>query len=75
LAHGIVGAVFSSVRRWLSRPAPTLSPDALIDLVSQTVWFGIAGHARRFGLEIDPDRTVEEITADVLAGLMETSGR
>ncbi|GAB7005629.1 TetR/AcrR family transcriptional regulator [Nocardioides sp. AN3] len=75
LAHGIVGAVFSAVRRWLKRPDPLLTPQTLVGLVSQTVWFGIDGHARRFGLEIDPERTVEDITADVAAGLMETSGR
>jgi AcrR family transcriptional regulator len=73
LAYGIVGAVFSSVRRWLDHPDPTLTPEALIRLVSQTVWFGIDGHARRFGVQIDPDRTVEEIAGSVVAGLLEIS--
>jgi AcrR family transcriptional regulator len=75
LAFGIVGGVFSSVRRWLTHPDPTLTPETLVALVSQTVWFGIDGHARRFGVEIDPDRTVEEIAGDVLGGLVEAGGR
>lgn len=75
LAYGMVGAVFSSVRRWLTHPDPSLTPEAVITLISQTLWFGIDGHARRFGVEIDPDRTVEDIAGDMLAGLMETSGR
>jgi AcrR family transcriptional regulator len=73
LAYGMIGAVFSSVRRWLAHPDPTLGPDAVIRLISQTLWFGIAGHARRFGVEIDPDRPVEEIAGEVLAGMVEGS--
>lgn len=69
LAYGIVGAVFSSVRRWLAHPDPRLTPEMLVRLISQTVWFGMDGHARRFGVEIDPDRTVEELAADLLVGL------
>lgn len=69
LAYGIVGGVFSSVRRWLTHPDPALTPETVIALVSQTVWFGIDGHARRFGVVIDPDRAVEQIAGDVLAGL------
>jgi len=75
LAYGMVGAVFSSVRRWLTHPDPQLTPEALIDLVSRTLWFGIDGHARRFGLQIDPDRSVEDIAGDMLSGLVETGGR
>ena len=75
LAYGMVGAVFSSVRRWLDHPDPTLTPEALIKLISQTLWFGIDGHARRFGVEIDPTRPVDEIAVEVLAGAMEGDGR
>jgi AcrR family transcriptional regulator len=75
LAYGIVGGVFSSVRRWLSHPDPALTPETLVSLASQTVWFGIDGHARRLGVHIDPDRTVEDIAGDVLAGLVEAGGR
>lgn len=75
LAYGMVGAVFSSVRRWLDHPDPTLTPDALITLISQTLWFGIAGHARRLGVEIDPDRPVDQIAVALLAGVTEGTGR
>ena len=75
LAYGMVGAVFSSVRRWLAHPDPTLTPEKIITLVSQTLWFGIDGHARRFGLVIDPGRPVEEIAAEVLGELTGTSER
>ena len=75
LAYGIVGAVFSSVRRWLRHPDPALTPETLVALVSQTVWFGIDGHARRLGVEIDPERAVEDIAGDVLGALVEAGGR
>jgi AcrR family transcriptional regulator len=75
LAYGIVGGVFSSVRRWLAHPDPALPPDALVTLISQTVWFGIEGHARRLGVAIDADRTVEEIAGDVLGALAGTGRR
>lgn len=69
LAYGIVGAVFSAVRRWLTRPSRVLAPDALIQLVSETVWYAIDGHARRLGVVIDPARPVNEIADRVLAGM------
>ncbi|SFC77303.1 transcriptional regulator, TetR family [Nocardioides terrae] len=75
LAYGMVGAAFSSVRRWLVHPDPTLTPDAVITLVSQTLWFAVDGHARRFGVRIDPDRPVQDIAGEVLAGLVEGGGR
>jgi AcrR family transcriptional regulator len=75
LAYGMVGAVFSSVRRWLTHPDPTLTPEKVVTLVSQTLWFGIDGHARRFGLVIDPDRPVEDIAGEVLGELLGTSDR
>lgn len=75
LAYGVVGAVFSSVRRWLTHPDPSLTPELLISLISQTVWFAIDGHARRFGVEIDATRPVDEIAADVLAGFSENGSR
>lgn len=67
LVHAIVGAVFSAVRRWLARPDRTLSPDMLIELVSQSVWYVVDGHARSFGIAIDPARPVQDLAADALA--------
>jgi len=75
LAYGMVGAAFASVRRWLAHPDPTLTPDAVITLISQTLWFAVDGHARRFGVHIDPDRPVHDIAGEVLAGLIEDGGR
>jgi AcrR family transcriptional regulator len=75
LAYGMVGAVFSSVRRWLTHGDPTLTPEKVIALISQTLWFGIDGHARRFGLVIDPGRAVEDIAGELLGELMGTSDR
>jgi AcrR family transcriptional regulator len=75
LAYGMVGAVFSSVRRWLTHQDPTLTPEKVIALVSQTLWFGIDGHARRFGLVIDPGRPVEDIASGLLGELTGTSDR
>ena len=61
LMHGLVGAVFGSVRRWLNRPAPVLSAERLQATVSQSVWFVLEGHARIAGVELDPERTVAEL--------------
>ena len=61
LMHGLVGAVFGSVRRWLNRPQRTLSADRLRATVSQSVWFVLEGHARLAGVSLDPDRTVAEL--------------
>jgi AcrR family transcriptional regulator len=65
LVFGIVGAVFSSVRRWVSRPERTPSAPALVLLVSDTVWYIINGHARGLGLELDPHQPVEELLGAV----------
>jgi AcrR family transcriptional regulator len=75
LAYGIVGAAFSSVRRWLAHPSPTLPPEAVIRLISQTLWYAIDGHARRFGLEIDPDRPVDQIALQLVGGAAEGTAR
>jgi AcrR family transcriptional regulator len=68
LVYGLVGAVFNAVRRWVARPGSVLTPAALTTVTSRSVWFVIDGHARDFGVEIDPDRTVEELLATLVAG-------
>jgi AcrR family transcriptional regulator len=55
LAHGLVGAVFGAVRRWVSRKPRAPEAKALVDLLSQSVWNLLDGHARRLHLSIDPD--------------------
>lgn len=72
LMHGLVGAVFGSVRRWLNRPEPVLSAERLQATVSQSVWFVLEGHARAAGVELDPDRTVAELL-EAAAGVTEAA--
>ncbi|MEO9325180.1 TetR/AcrR family transcriptional regulator [Nocardioides sp. C4-1] len=55
LSHGLVGAVFGAVRRWVSRDPRQPSATVLVDLLSESVWNLLDGHARRLGLRIDPD--------------------
>lgn len=55
LAHGLVGAVFGAVRRWVSREPRAPEAKVLVDLLSQSVWNLLDGHARRLRLHIDPD--------------------
>lgn len=63
LMHGLVGAVFGSVRRWLNRPQRALSAERLQTTVSQSVWFVLDGHARAAGVTLDPGLTVTELLA------------
>jgi hypothetical protein len=67
LVYGLVGAVFSAVRRWLSRGERGVDSAALITLVSQSLWYVVDGHARTLGIVIDPQRPLDELVADVLA--------
>lgn len=63
LVFGVVGAVFSAVRRWVSRDQPQPSAEALIAQVSRSVWFLIAGQAEDFGVTLAPDVPLEELLA------------
>jgi AcrR family transcriptional regulator len=61
LVFGLVGAVFTSVRRWLSRPDRGPTADEFIDVASEAIWHQIAGMARARGVELDPDVPVEQL--------------
>lgn len=61
LAHGLVGAVLGAVRRWISRDERQPSARTLSALLSESVWHILDGHARRLGLEIDPDLPIEQL--------------
>jgi AcrR family transcriptional regulator len=61
LAHGLVGAVLGAVRPWIARSEQVPSAAQLSQLLSESVWFIIDGHARRLGLDIDPDRPLAEL--------------
>lgn len=67
LVFGLVGAVFAAVRRWVSRPERTPDAELLVELVTESVWFIIVGHARALGLELRRDQPVEELLASVEA--------
>lgn len=55
LAHGLVGAVFGAVRRWVTREPQEPSAAEISELLSKSVWNLLDGHARRFDIFIDPD--------------------
>lgn len=61
LVFGLVGAVFSAVRRWVARPERAPAAPVLVALVRDSVWFIIQGHARTLGLELDPAMPVEQL--------------
>lgn len=55
LSHGLVGAVHGAVRRWVARAPREPSAASLSELLSMSVWNLLDGHARRLGLDLDPD--------------------
>ena len=61
LVFGLVGAVFTSVRRWLSRPDRGPSVDEFVDIASEAIWHQIAGMAKARGVELDPEVPVEQL--------------
>ncbi len=61
LAYALVGAVFGAVRRWASREQREPSAAQLSDILSRSVWHLLDGHARRLGLDLDPDLPIEEL--------------
>ena len=63
LVFGLVGAVFSATRRWLARAERRPDTDTFVNLVSDSVWHIIDGHARRLGIELDPHVSVESMFA------------
>ncbi len=61
LAYALVGAAFSAVRRWVSREPRRPDTAEFASLLSDSVWLILDGHARRLGVEIDPDLPIEEL--------------
>jgi AcrR family transcriptional regulator len=61
LVFGLVGAVFTSTRRWLSRPDRSPAREQFVALVTEAVWFQIAGMANHRGVVLDPDVPVEQL--------------
>ena len=60
LAHGLVGAVLGATRRWVTREPRVPDAAAISEFLSQSVWHLLDGHARRLGLDIDPDVPIEQ---------------
>ena len=71
LVFGLVGAVFTSTRRWLSRPEHKPDRAAFVELVTEAIWLQIAGMAARRGVVLDPDVPVEALLEAAFDG---TSG-
>jgi AcrR family transcriptional regulator len=65
LVYGLVGSVFSAVRRWITRPERTLSADALITVIANSLWAVISDMARQLGVDIDPDLPLDQVLAGV----------
>ena len=61
LAHGLVGAVFATVRRWVHLGAKVPDVDHLTDLVVESTWAVIDVRLRAYGLRIDPDAPIESL--------------
>ena len=61
LVFGLVGAVFTSTRRWLGRPEQKPDREKFVELVTEAIWLQIAGMAAARGVELDPDVPVEAL--------------
>jgi AcrR family transcriptional regulator len=68
LVFGLVGAVFTATRRWLSRPERRPDRERFVELVTDAVWLQIAGMARRRGVDLRPDVPVETLLESALEG-------
>ena len=68
LVFGLVGAVFTSVRRWLSRPDRKPSAEQFVALATEAIWLQIAGMAHARGVDLDPDLPVERLLEAALDG-------
>ncbi|WGL52700.1 TetR/AcrR family transcriptional regulator [Nocardioides sp. BP30] len=55
LAHGLVGAVFATVRRWLQLGAKVPDREHLTDLVVESAWAVLDVRLRAYGHVLDPD--------------------
>lgn len=63
--HGILGAALGSVRRWLERE-DEVTEDLLARVLGRSLWFLIDGHARDYGIHLDPDQRI----SDFVGGLV-----
>jgi AcrR family transcriptional regulator len=61
LVFGLVGGVFTSTRRWLSRPEHGPTQETFVTLLTQATWLQIAGMASERGVVLDPEVPVEQL--------------
>jgi AcrR family transcriptional regulator len=61
LAFGLVGAVFSAVRRWLATEGPRAPSGVLVAGLTDSVWYLLAGHARSLGITLRREQAVQEL--------------
>lgn len=61
LAFGLVGAVFSTVRRWLVLGEDRPPASVLVSSVSDSVWYLLEGHARSLGVALHRDQPVQDL--------------
>jgi AcrR family transcriptional regulator len=63
LVFGLVGAVFGTVSRWMSKPERTPPAPVLVQLATSSVWHILHGHALDLGVTLDPGVPVEDLLA------------
>jgi AcrR family transcriptional regulator len=61
LAHGLVGAVYMAVGRWLELGASVPDRDHLVELVVDAAWALVDVRLRAYGLVVDPDAPTETV--------------
>ncbi len=62
LVFGFVGSVFTSVRRWLTRPVLEPPAPEFVDMLTQALFSQISGlAAMRGGIVLDPDLPVDRL--------------
>ncbi len=65
LPFAVVTMVDGTFTRWLSDPSPPRSRDQLVRDVANYAWYMLDGAARRSGLCVDRDQTVDEVIGGV----------
>ncbi|MEO3787334.1 TetR/AcrR family transcriptional regulator [Actinocorallia sp. B10E7] len=61
LAFGLVGAVFSAVRRWLVLGEDQPPAPVLVTSLSDSVWYLLKGHAHSLGVDLRRDQPVQAL--------------
>ncbi len=65
LAFGLVGAVFSAVRRWLVLGEERPPAPVLVTSLTDSVWYLLEGHAHALGVTLHRDQPVQALLEQV----------